>query len=200
MPRKSAYYPIVIIAQRRRAIARRPHAAPPSKRDTGPRTNRDIRAEKVLLIDEHGEQVGVVEFQEALQKAKEANLDLIQVTEKVDPPVVRIGDYGKFQYQQEKKDRESRKNSGGELKEVRLGYNISPHDLETRAKQAIKFLNKGDRVRLTLPLRGRQKGKGDFATDKLKAFIEHLETEMPLKIEREVKREPRGLSAIIAKK
>ena len=152
------------------------------------------------LVDETGQQLGVVSLKEALEKAKEKGLDLIQVTEKVDPPVVRIGDQGKYLYQQEKKERESRKHSGGDLKEVRLGFNISDHDMETRLKQALKFLSKGDRIRPTLPLRGRQKAREDHAREKFNHFVEMLTEQVEIKFERELKREPRGLSAIITKK
>ena len=162
--------------------------------------NERIRAKEVRLIDETGAQLGVVPFKEALQQAKDKGLDLIQVTEKLDPPVVKIGDHGKFLYQQEKKERESRKNSGGDLKEIRLGFNISEHDMETRIKQALGFLNKGHRIRPTLPLRGRQKAREDFAREKFNHFMELLQGQVEIKIEREVKREPRGLSAIITKK
>ena len=160
-------------------------------------SNKQIRANNVRLIDETGQQLGVVSLKEALQKAEEKGLDLIQVTEKVDPPVVRIGDQGKYLYQQEKKERESRKHSGGDLKEVRLGFNISDHDMETRLKQAIGFLTKGHRIRPTLPLRGRQKAREDHARQKFDHFITLLQEQAEIKFEREVKKEPRGLSAII---
>jgi len=138
-------------------------------------------------------------LQEALTKAQERNLDLIQVTEKVDPPVCRLGDYGKYLYQQEKRAREVKKHTGGDLKEVRLTYNMSPHDLETRARQAEKFITKGDRVRVTLPLRGRQKALQGYAREKIGLFVKTLNDHLPIRVERELKREPRGLSMIITK-
>ena len=138
-------------------------------------------------------------LQEALQIAQERNFDLIQVTEKVEPPVCRLGEYGKYLYQQEKKARETRKHVGGDLKEVRLTFGISPHDLQTRVKQGEKFLRKGDRIRVTLPLRGRQKVLEKYAKDKVEHFLEGIRVALPIKIERELKREPRGLSMIISK-
>lgn len=138
-------------------------------------------------------------MQEALARAQERNLDLIQVTEKVDPPVCRLGEYGKYLYQQEKKAREVKKHTGGDLKEVRLTYNMSPHDLETRARQAEKFIKKGDRVRVTLPLRGRQKALQGYAREKIGLFVKTLNDNLPIRVERELKREPRGLSMIITK-
>lgn len=132
--------------------------------------------------------------------AKDKNLDLIQVTEKVDPPVAKIGDYGKYLYQIEKKERSGKKQVSSELKEVRLTYNMSPHDIETRAISAEKFLKKGDRVRVTLPLRGRQKALEGYAREKIAKFLESMHARIEIKIERELKREPRGLSTIITKK
>ncbi|MFH1582296.1 MAG: translation initiation factor IF-3 [bacterium] len=162
--------------------------------------NNQIRAEEVRLIDETGKQLGVVSLQEAQNLAKEKNMDLIQVTEKVDPPVCKIGDYGKYLYQEEKKERHSHKNKGGELKAIRLTYNISQHDMETRAKLAEKFLKKGDTVRIDLPLRGRQKALGDFAKEKMAKFLEELNEMIGIKTEKELKREPRGFTMIISKK
>src|SRR3989344_301498 len=163
-------------------------------------TNNQIRANQVRLIDETGKQLGVVPLQEGLQLARERNLDLIQVTEKVEPPVCKIGEYGKYLYQLEKKAREIKKPEGGELKEVRLTFTISEHDLETRVKQAEKFLQKGHRIRLTMRLKGRQNALEGYAREKVQKFLSALEQKTPVKMERELKKEPRGLSAIIAKK
>lgn len=151
------------------------------------------------MIDETGKQLGVISSEEALRIARERNLDLIQVTEKVEPPVCKIGDYGKYLYQEEKKRKSAKKHKGGELKGIRLTFNISLHDLETRVHQAEKFLNKGDKVRIELPLRGREKALGDFAKEKVGKFLEILKNTTPIKIERELKREARGLTMIISK-
>lgn len=161
--------------------------------------NNQIRAREVRLIDETGKQVGLVPLEEALRIARERNLDLIQVTEKVEPPVCRIENYGKYLYREEKKERAAQKHKGGEIKGLRLTFNISQHDLETRAHQAEKFLKRGDIVRIELPLRGREKALQDFAKEKVNKFIEILQTIMPIKVEREIKREMRGLTMIISK-
>ncbi len=161
--------------------------------------NNQIQAQEIRLIDETGKQLGVVSLEEALKIAKEKNLDLIQVTEKVEPPVCKLGKYGKYLYQLEKKERAQKKPSGGDLKEIRLTFGISPHDMETRAKQAIKFLLRGDRVRLTVRLRGREKALGNFVQEKIDQFLELIKKEIPLKIERAIQMEPRGLSMIIRK-
>jgi len=136
---------------------------------------------------------------EALQLVRERNLDLVQVTEKVEPPVCKIMDYGKYLYSLQKKERKIKIKRAGELKGVRLGFNISLHDLETRAQQAEKFLKKGNKVRIELPLRGREKALPEFAKEKINTFLEILAKSISYKVERELKREPRGFTMIIAK-
>ncbi len=162
--------------------------------------NNFIRAKEVRVISETGEQLGVMNIFDAIDLAKSKGLDLIQVTEKVDPPVCRIGNYGKYLYQQQKKERKIKvKTKVGELKEIRLTYNISPHDIDIRAGQAEKFLKDGDKVKVSIVLRGREKAMGDFAKSKIQLFIEKLNTLIPIKVEREIKREPKGFTTIISK-
>ena len=163
-----------------------------------PFINNQIRSREVRLIDETGKQLGVFALEEALRLAQERNLDLIQVTEKVEPPVCKLGDYGKYLYSLEKKEKTT-KTKAGEIKGVRISFAISPHDLETKAKMAEKFLKKGYRVRVELILKGRQKALGDFAKGKVNQFLEALGKLTPFKIERELKREPRGFTMIISK-
>ena len=136
---------------------------------------------------------------EAIDLAKSKSLDLIQVTEKVEPPVCRIGDYGKYLYSLQKKEKKVAHPKGGELKEIRLTFNISPHDMDIRAKQAEKFLKGGDKVKLSMVLRGREKALGDFAKKKVLMFLENIDKLMPIKVERELKREPKGFTVIVSK-
>ena len=164
-----------------------------------PLINNQIKAPQVRVIDETGKQLGVIKLDEALQTAQERNLDLIQISEKADPPVCKIMNYGKYLYWQEKKEREAKKHKGGEVKSIRLTFNISQHDLETRISQAKKFLEKGDKVKIEMILRGREKGHQDFARNKFQQFLEILEGQISIKIEKELKREPRGLTMIILK-
>ena len=161
--------------------------------------NNFIRAKEVRVISETGEQLGVMNIFLAIDLAKSKGLDLIQVTEKVEPPVCRIANYGKYLYSLQKKEKKI-KPKGGELKEIRLTYNISPHDMEVRAKQAEKFLNDGDNVKVNMSLRGREKAMGGFATEKVKLFLANLNSLIPIKTERELKREPRGFTMIVSKK
>ena len=162
-------------------------------------TNNYIRAREVRVVDETGKQLGVMPLENGLAIAKEKGLDLIQVTEKVEPPVCKIGDFGKYLYQLQKKERKI-KPAGGELKEIRVGFNISPHDLEIKAKTAEKFLKEGDKIKISMILRGREKALGNFARDKIYQFCESLDKLTPIKVERDLKREPKGFTMIISKK
>jgi len=163
-----------------------------------PLVNNQIRAQQVRLIDETKKQVGIVSLVEALRLARERNLDLIQVTEKVEPPVCKIMEYGKYLYWLQKKEKGIKKSS--EIKGIRLSFKISLHDLETRTSQAEKFLKKGNRIKLEMILRGREKGFSEFAKGKINQFLEILEKRIPIKLEKELKRESRGFTMIISKK
>lgn len=165
-----------------------------------PLANNKIWAKEVRLIDETGKQLGIIALEKALQIAQERNLDLVQVTEKIEPPVCKIMEYGKYLYSLQKKEKGAKVKKGSEIKGIRLGFNISLHDLDTRAHQAEKFLKKGDKVRIELPLRGRQKGLSEFAKGKVFQFLELLAKLIPIKTERELKREGRGLIMIVSKK
>lgn len=152
------------------------------------------------VVDEAGQQLGIMSLPDALRTAYERNLDLIQVTEKVEPPVCKIMDYGKYLYQERKKEKSAaKKQKTGTLKGIRLGFNISQHDLEVRAHQAEKFLKEGNKVKVDIILRGREKAMGNFAREKVNKFLEILQGLIPFKVERELKREFRGLSMIISK-
>ncbi len=162
--------------------------------------NNQIKAPEVRLIDQTGQMIGVVTLKQALIKAHEANLDLIEISEKTDPPICKITDYGKFSYQQGKKEKKVGKGQkAGEIKGIRLSFAISPHDMDTRAKAVEKFLKSGYKVRIELVLRGREKGLTEFAGEKLLKFLETIKATTPIKIEREMKRESRGLTMIIAR-
>ena len=162
--------------------------------------NTRIRAKEVRVIDETGKQLGVMPLEEALRMAYEHNLDLIQVTEKVDPPVCKIMDYGKYAYHEKKKEQTAtKKQKTSTLKGIRLTFNIGQHDMETRARQAEKFLKAGDKVRVDIVLRGREKALSNFAREKIGKFLEVLQGFIPYKVERELKKEMRGFSMIISK-
>jgi len=165
-----------------------------------PLVNNQIRDREIRVIDETGKQLGVMDLEKALQIARERNLDLIQVTEKVTPAVCKIMDYGKYLYSLQKKEKAAKMKRAGEIKGIRLGFNISLHDLETRARQAEKFLKRGNKVKVEMVLRGREKALQEFAKGKINQFLEILEKLIPIKTERELKRESRGFTMIISKK
>ena len=152
------------------------------------------------MISETGEQLGVMNIFAAIDLAKGKGLDLIQVTEKVDPPVCRIANYGKYLYSLQKKERKIKVNTKiTKLKEIQLGFNIALGDIETKAKQAEKFLKEGDKVKISMVLKGREKAMGDLAQKKVIFFLETTDKLIPLKVERDLKREPKGYTMIISK-
>lgn len=166
-----------------------------------PRINNQIKAEKVRLISEDGKNLGIFSLKDALSYARERNLDLIEVAANANPPVCRLGDFGKYLYQQKKKEREQRKKQKfGKVKTVRITPRISSHDLETKTKQALKFLEKGYKVRLEIFLRGREKALSEFGKERLQEFVKKIEENIEIKKEGEIKRNPRGLEIIIFKK
>jgi translation initiation factor IF-3 len=137
---------------------------------------------------------------EALQIAQERSLDLIQVTERVEPPVCKIMDYGKYLYSEQKKARkEAQKQKSGQLKQIRISFTISAHDLGVKANQIEKFLKRGDKVRIEMRLKGRERSLEQFAREKMDKFLEIIKSLAPVRIERELKKEPRGLTIIISK-
>ncbi len=138
------------------AIARRPHNAPP-QRDTGPRVNDRIRATEIRLIGADGENVGVVTPARAMMMAEEAGLDLVEISPTAKPPVCKIMDFGKFKYEQQKREAEARKKQKIiEIKEVKFRPGTDTHDYEVKMKSVMKFLGNGDKVKVTLRFRGRE--------------------------------------------
>ncbi|HRO32530.1 MAG TPA: translation initiation factor IF-3 [Brevundimonas sp.] len=128
---------------------------PPVK--DGPPMNNDIRASRVLLIDQNGEKQGVMPLSAALEAAEEVGLDLVQIVASADTPVCKILDYGKFRFQEQKKKAEQRKRQKVvELKEIKLRPNIDTHDYEVKAKAMHRFFEEGDKVKVTLRFRGRE--------------------------------------------
>ena len=137
------------------------------------RINRQIRIPEVRLIDQHGEQLGVLTTQEALKKAEEAGLDLVEVSPTAKPPVCRILDFGKFKYAQRKKEAGSHHKKGG-LKELRVRPAIDKHDLEYRLDAGRKFLEQGHKVQVVCIFRGRQMAHPEHGYDVMKRVAETL--------------------------
>ncbi|WP_221232215.1 translation initiation factor IF-3 [Roseinatronobacter bogoriensis] len=137
-------------------IARRPHNAPP-QRDTGPRVNDRIRATEIRLIGAEGENLGVVTPAQAMALADEAGLDLVEISPNATPPVCKIMDFGKYKYELQKREAEARKKQHIiEIKEVKFRPNTDTHDYEVKMRNVLRFLEGGDKVKVTLRFRGRE--------------------------------------------
>lgn len=137
--------------------------------------NEGIRDKEVRLIDADGSQLGVVATRDALKRAEEKNLDLVKIAPQAAPPVCKIMDYGKFRFEQQKKDKEARKNQKVvEIKEIRLSLNIDTNDFNTKIGQAEKFLAKGDKVKVSIRFRGREMAHTDLGLAVQRRFAEAL--------------------------
>ena len=138
--------------------------------------NEQIRDKEVRLIGVDGEQLGIMSAREALAKAEELELDLIKIAPTAKPPVCKIADYGKFRYEALRKAKEAKKNQKvTEIKELRLSPNIDENDLNTKANQARKFLQHGDKVKVTLKFRGREMAHMNLCKEILDSFAAKLE-------------------------
>jgi translation initiation factor IF-3 len=175
-PVSRGYFPTSTYDNHRRnkAIARRPHNAPPS-RDTGPRVNDKIRAPEVRLIGADGDNVGVVSPQSAVEMAEAAGLDLVEISPNANPPVCKIMDYGKYKYEQQKRESEARKKQKViEVKEVKFRPNTDTHDYDVKMRNVLKFLEKGDKVKVTLRFRGREMAHQDLGRELLNRVAEDV--------------------------
>lgn len=144
---------------------------PPRRNDDGPRVNEQIRLPKIRLVDENGEMVGVVTIQEALRRADEAGLDLVEISPNAEPPVCKILNYSKYKYELQKKANEARKKQKViEIKEIKIRPTIEEHDYEVKLRAAKKFLENEDKVKVTLRLRGREMAHQDLAMKVLQRF------------------------------
>lgn len=138
--------------------------------------NEAIRAKEVLLIDDDGAQVGITDTKKALEMAYGKNLDLVIVAAKAQPPVAKIIDYGKYRFEAQKKAKEAKKNQKiQDVKEIRLSPVIDTNDINTKLKNARKFLEKGDRLKVSMRFRGRQMAHTDIGMDVMKKFIAGVE-------------------------
>lgn len=140
------------------------------------KVNRQIRALKVRVIDEEGVQVGVMTPREALERAEEVGLDLVEIAPNAEPPVCRIIDYGKFRYQQTKREKESKKSQHQiKVKEIKLKPTIDEHDFRVKIRKAKEFIEKGNKVRLSCIIRGRETQRhGEMSEKIVNRFCEEL--------------------------
>ncbi|MEM9710221.1 MAG: translation initiation factor IF-3 [Pseudomonadota bacterium] len=155
-------------------MARRPHSAPPV-RDTGPRVNDRIRAPEIRLIGANGENVGVVTPERAMRLAEEAGLDLVEISPNATPPVCKIMDFGKFKYETQKRESEARKKQTTiTVKEVKFRPNTDTHDYDVKMRNVFKFLEKGDKVKVTMRFRGREMAHQEIGRNLLHRVAEDI--------------------------
>ena len=161
------------------------------------RINQEIRVRELRVIGENGENYGVISLEEALKHAREAELDLIEISPKANPPVAKIMDYGKFQYTQQKKEREIKaKSHVTETKTVQIKIGTSEHDLGLKSKRVSDWLSEGHRVKLDLFLRGRYKYmEFSFLKERLERFMTRITT--GYKVADPIKKSPKGLSVTL---
>src|SRR6266481_9183780 len=140
------------------------------------RTNDRIRAREIRVIDDEGEQMGIMTPYDALKKAREKNLDLVEISPTAQPPVCRIMDYGKYLYQQEKKEREAKKHQTKiVVKEVKFRINVDDHDYDTKKNHVLRFLDEGDKVKATIFFRGREMTRQSLGRQILERLIKDVE-------------------------
>ena len=169
----------------------------PEREPTGPRVNEAIRAREVRLIDENGQNLGIVSRSEALERAEAAGLDLVEVSPDSTPPVCKILDYGKFKYQEQKKAAEARKHQKTvEVKEIKMRPSIDDHDYQVKMRAIRRFFDEGDKVKITLRFRGREMAHQELGMDllqRVKADLGEL-----AKVEAEPRLEGRQMVMVLA--
>jgi translation initiation factor IF-3 len=169
--------------------------APPARE--GPRVNEEIGTATVRLVDENGENVGIVRTEDALKRAEGVGLDLVEVAGQADPPVCKILDYGRFKYQAQKRANEARKKQKIiEIKEIKMRPNIDLHDYEVKMRAMVKFLGEGDKVKVTLRFRGREMAHQDLGMkvlERVRGDLDQLS-----KVEQFPKMEGRQMTMVIS--
>jgi len=182
-------------AEEKTAIRRPFKAAPPTK--DGPRINEDINSAQVQLIDNEGHNHGAMPTMRALELAREAGLDLVEIAPNSQPPVTKILDYGRFKYQSQKKAAEARKKQKTvEIKEIKMRPNIDIHDYEVKMRSVRRFFEEGDKVKVTLRFRGREMAHQELGAKLLDRVKE--ETGPIAKIEAEPRLEGRQMTMVLA--
>lgn len=150
--------------------------------------NEQIRDREVRVVSDSGEQLGIMSSRDARRLAEERNLDLVKIAPTAKPPVCKVMDYGKYRFEQAKREKEARKNQKTvEIKEIRLSLNIDTHDFETKARHAEKFLKAGNKVKVSIRFRGREMAHTNLGLDSMAKFAEACKefssVEKPAKLE-----------------
>jgi translation initiation factor IF-3 len=180
-------------------LARGPYLTPQAPTRDGPRVNEEIRVPQVRLIDTSGEMIGVMSTREALMRAFDAGLDLVEISPNAVPPVCKILDYGKYKYEQQKKASEARKKQKVvEIKEIKVRPNIDDHDYDVKLRQMKSFIEEGDKVKVTLRFRGREVAHQDLGAK----VLERIRTELGdmVKVEQFPRLENRQMIMVLAPK
>jgi translation initiation factor IF-3 len=163
-------------------------------------TNENIQFPELRVLDDELGHLGVMPTAQALEKAREREMDLVVIQPKAEPPIAKIINFGKYKYEQEKEARKQKaKQKTVEVKGIRLSLRIGEHDLQIRKDQAKKFLDEGDKVKVEIILRGREKRFGDLASDVIRQFIAMINAEMPVKVEQPLQRQGGQLTSVIGK-
>jgi len=164
------------------------------------KVNEGIKAEEVRIIDAGKEDLGVMTIEAALAMAAERSLDLVEVSPKAKPPVCKILDYGHFKYQKEKEARKQKAQSKEvEIKGIRLSVRIGDHDMDVRRKRANKFLDRGDKLKVEIVLRGREKAHKHVANAVIEKFLGKIKEDYPIRIEQPLTYQHGRISIIIAR-
>lgn len=161
--------------------------------------NEQIRDREVRVIDSDGSQLGIMPSKKAMELAEQKNLDLVKIAPQATPPVCKIIDYGKYRFEQSKREKEQRKNQRVvEIKEVRLSLNIDTHDFETKKNHALRFIAEGNKVKASIRFRGREMGHPELGQEIMKRFAEAMEE--AANVERQPKLEGRTMLMFLAPK
>lgn len=161
--------------------------------------NEQIRDKEVRVVDAEGQQLGIMSARDAMNLAVEKNMDLVKIAPQAKPPVCKIIDYGKFRFEQAKRDKEAKKNQRvTEVKEIRLSLNIDVHDVETKKKHAIRFLKENNKVKVSIRFRGREMGHPELGLGIMRRFAEELSE--VANVERAAKLEGRSMIMYLAPK
>lgn len=150
--------------------------------------NEQIRDKELRVIDSDGTQLGIMPLRRAMELAEQKNLDLVKIAPQANPPVCKIIDYGKFRFEQAKREKEARKNQRVvEIKEVRLSLNIDTHDFETKENHALRFISEGNKVKASIRFRGREMGHPELGLEIMRRFADAMSevanVEKPAKLE-----------------
>ena len=150
--------------------------------------NEQIRDKELRVIDSDGNQLGIMSLRQALEIAEQKNLDLVKIAPQANPPVCKIIDYGKFRFEQAKREKEARRNQRVvEIKEVRLSLNIDTHDFETKKNHALRFISEGNKVKASIRFRGREMGHPELGLEIMRKFSDAMSevavVEKPAKLE-----------------